>query len=123
MTETFQPRVVSQEDGKLKEFNEYGKLSWILLARLKTLGVSNEQLEKINDVIDGKKKFKETKNFSVLLELLNEVILLPPLSTSEANLFCDRLEEILKLKYYGEDITEFAKPDEYPYSFGKGKFY
>ena len=102
MNEPFQPRVVEQEDGKLKEFNEYGKLSWILLSRLKSLGIANEQLENINDLIDGKKGFKTTKNFSVLVELLNEVLLLPPLQAAEAKLFTDRLEAILRLKTMDE---------------------
>ncbi len=97
-TEPFQPRIITNQDNTLREFNEYGKLSWILLSQLKSLGISFIQFEKINDLIDGKKGFKATKNFSILVDLLNEVLLLPPLNVAEAKLFCDRLETILSLK-------------------------
>lgn len=97
-TDPFEPRKVANKDGTHREFNEYGKLSWILISQLKSLEIPFIQLERINDLIDGKKGFKTTKNFSILVDLLNEVLLLPPLNSAEAKLFCDRLETILSLK-------------------------
>ncbi len=102
MSGSFQERKGIDQQGKPKEFNEYAKLSWILLLKLKSFGVEISQLEKINDIIDRRKQFKATKNFTIFVDLLNELFLIPVLDPADAKAFADKLQAILQLKTMDE---------------------
>ena len=82
--------------------NAYGKLAWIFLAKLHSLGAPKEKVQKLEALIDGRSRFKETRRLSEVVDLFNELTSLPVLTIEEINSFASRLEVVLSLKTMDE---------------------